>query len=174
LTVVAAIRQHNFCVMARKLRKAENDFRILCSFNELRVVKIPHISTSTLYISRRPLDHIGWPIFKTANSCPAEIGFHAQVTLRDIVAATAIASRRLFLCEAAHHDADLVLYITGKRSMIDDSVLRICRVGPLLGLITRDNLYRAMRIPPPQRSTARGVSFTGAKRTSRVYLVTLF
>jgi hypothetical protein len=39
--------------------------------------------------------------------------------LRDIVAAIAIASRRLFLCEAAY-DADLVLYITGKRSMIDE------------------------------------------------------
>ena len=67
LTVVAAIRQHNFCVMARKLRlvenevenEVENDFGILCSFNELRVVKIPHISTSTLYTSRRPLYHIG-------------------------------------------------------------------------------------------------------------------
>ena len=59
LTVVAAIRQHNFCVMARKLRLVENDFGILCSFNELRVVKIPHISTSTLYTSRRPLYHIG-------------------------------------------------------------------------------------------------------------------
>src|SRR6266481_3976823 len=59
LTVVAAIRQHNFCVMARKLRLVENDFGILCSFNELRVVKILHISTSTLYTSRRPLYHIG-------------------------------------------------------------------------------------------------------------------
>jgi hypothetical protein len=59
LTVVAAIRQHNFCVMARKLRMVENDFCILCSFNELRVVKIPHISTSTLYTSRRPWHHIG-------------------------------------------------------------------------------------------------------------------
>ena len=59
LTVVAAIRQYNFCVMARKLRLVENDFGILCSFNELRVVKIPHISTSTLYTSRRPLYHIG-------------------------------------------------------------------------------------------------------------------
>jgi hypothetical protein len=53
LTVVAAIRQHNFCVMARKLRLVENDFCILCGFNELRVVKIPHISTSTLYASVR-------------------------------------------------------------------------------------------------------------------------
>jgi hypothetical protein len=39
--------------------------------------------------------------------------------LRDVVAATTIASRRLFLCEAAYN-ADLVLYITGKRSMIDE------------------------------------------------------
>jgi hypothetical protein len=39
--------------------------------------------------------------------------------LRDIVAATPIASRRFFLCEAAH-DADLALYITGKRSVIDE------------------------------------------------------
>jgi hypothetical protein len=39
--------------------------------------------------------------------------------LRDIVAATAIASRRVFLREAAY-DADLVLYITGKRSMSDE------------------------------------------------------
>ena len=29
LTVVAAIRQHNFCVMARKLRLVENDFEAL-------------------------------------------------------------------------------------------------------------------------------------------------
>ena len=42
-----------------KLRLVENDFGILCSFNELRVVKIPHMSTSTLYTSRRPLYHIG-------------------------------------------------------------------------------------------------------------------
>ena len=60
LTLAAAvICQHNFCVMARKLRLVENDFGILCSFNELRVVKIPHISTSTLCTSRRPLYHIG-------------------------------------------------------------------------------------------------------------------
>jgi hypothetical protein len=32
LTVVAAIGQHNFCVMARKLRMVENDFCIPCSF----------------------------------------------------------------------------------------------------------------------------------------------
>ena len=49
LTVVAAIRHHNFCVMAQKLRLVKNDFSILCNFNELRVVKIPHISTSALY-----------------------------------------------------------------------------------------------------------------------------
>jgi hypothetical protein len=49
LTVVAVIRQYNCCIMARKLRLVENDFCILCNFNELRVVKIPHISTSALY-----------------------------------------------------------------------------------------------------------------------------
>jgi hypothetical protein len=51
LTVVAAIRQHNFCVM-RENCEVENDFCILCSFNELRIMKMPHISTSRLYISR--------------------------------------------------------------------------------------------------------------------------
>lgn len=45
---MTTIRQHNFCIMVRKLRLVEKDFCILCSFNELRVVKIPHISTSTL------------------------------------------------------------------------------------------------------------------------------
>jgi len=54
LTVVAVIRHHNFCVMAQKLRLVKSDFCILCNFNELRVVKIPHISTSALYT-----DHIG-------------------------------------------------------------------------------------------------------------------
>jgi hypothetical protein len=48
LTVVAVIRQHNFCVMARRLLMVENDFRILCIFKELRVAKIAHISTSAL------------------------------------------------------------------------------------------------------------------------------
>jgi len=49
LTVVAVIRHHNFCVLAQKLRLVKSDFCILCNFNELRVVKMPHISTSALY-----------------------------------------------------------------------------------------------------------------------------
>jgi hypothetical protein len=49
LTLAAAvICQHNFCVMARTLLMVENSFCIMCNFKELRVAKIPHISTSAL------------------------------------------------------------------------------------------------------------------------------
>src|SRR3979411_2030714 len=41
----AVICQHNFCVMARTLLMVEC---IMCNFKELRVAKIPHISTSAL------------------------------------------------------------------------------------------------------------------------------
>jgi hypothetical protein len=49
LAGIGVIRHHNLCVMAQKLRLVKNDFCILCNFNELHVVKIPHISTSALY-----------------------------------------------------------------------------------------------------------------------------
>jgi hypothetical protein len=49
LTLAAAvICAHNFCVMARTLLMVENSFCIMCNFKELRVAKIPHISTSAL------------------------------------------------------------------------------------------------------------------------------
>ena len=49
LTLAAAvICQHNFCAMARTLLMVEKSFCIMCNFKELRVAKIPHISTSAL------------------------------------------------------------------------------------------------------------------------------
>jgi hypothetical protein len=51
------------------------------------------------------LYRIGRPIFKTANSCPTEIGSCAQVTSREIVAATAIASLQFLLFEAVQDHA---------------------------------------------------------------------
>jgi hypothetical protein len=50
---------------------------------------------------------------------PTEIGSFTQVTSREIVAATPIASHRFFLFEAVKMPLS-VLYISGPRSMIDE------------------------------------------------------
>jgi hypothetical protein len=49
LTGVSLEREYNFSDLARTLLMGEINFQLPCDFNELRVVKITHISTSALY-----------------------------------------------------------------------------------------------------------------------------
>jgi hypothetical protein len=48
LTAVVPECEHNFCDMARTLRKGGNTFRRPCNFKKLRVVKRAHITTCAL------------------------------------------------------------------------------------------------------------------------------
>jgi len=73
--------------------------------------------------------------------------------MRDIVAALRYIAPVFLMLKLAHHDADLVLYTTGKRSMaiLMNSLLKFSCFGPLLGLITLCTsiaVDRAMWMPP--------------------------
>jgi hypothetical protein len=93
------------------------------------------------FVPHRPTD------FKNRQFLSTEIGSCAQVTSREIVAATAIAALRFFVFEAVH---DTALGSVRDRSMMN-RVLRICRLGRTCVSSPSDTPHRAypaMSTPP--------------------------